>query len=350
MIKSLHLSMLLSSVLLFFVSHLHAQTCKPGDILLKNDILPANGGTAKVAIVSGLCVGEAAMSVLSAPGPVKINAVSVLFAHRSATNGIKAVVDIEIYDGAKVSAKGTYTLGPLLFKLSKTSQNLQIQTTGLNVFTLPKPVFSQSGKPVIAFRMVQNLSTGSCAKGYSANFATDNVFACKPGTNILDAKGHGPIDPCTYRGFGVPLYPIYFRGSWVIRACATPTVSVSWTGNPTPGGFLSFKLLAPGQSGDQYLMMMSGGIQRGFSTPWGKVPLDPDPIFSCFFGSCRPFLLRSFGTFNSKGEAFSALSIPNLAILRGSGLTLYAGFFTFKMPHFTPWKSISAPSKAIVIR
>ncbi len=348
--KSLHLSLLLSSLLTVFTPTANAQTCKSGDLLLKNDILPANGGTAKVAIVSGLCVGEAAMSVLTAPGPVKINAVSILFAHKFSTNGIKAVVDIEIYDGAKVSSKGKYTLGPLLFKLSKTSQNLQIQSTGLNVYTLPKPVLAKSGKPVIGFRMVQNLASGSCAKGYDANFATDNVFACKPGTNILDAKGHGPIDPCTYRGFGVPLYPRFFRGSWVIRACATPTVSVTWTGNATPGGFLSFKLLAPGQSADQYLMMMSGGIKTGFPTPWGKVPLDPDPIFSCFFGSCRPFLLRSFGTFNAKGEAFAALSIPNLAILKGSGLMLYAGFFTFRMPNFVPWKSISAPSLPIIIR
>jgi len=324
--------------------------CGQGLKQLKNDALPAALGTlTKVAVVPGLCVNEAAMSVFNAGGPVDVHEVGIVFAHQTATNGIKALVDVEIYDGATVDAAGKYKLGPLLFKLSKTtSQNLQIQSTGYNTYKLKTPVTVPTGQPVIGFRMLMNLASGSCATGYQANFATDNQFTCTPGINILDALKHGPVDPCTYKGFGVPLYPLYFRGSWIIRACVKPKVSTVWTGNATPGGFVSFKFLAPGQAGDQYFAMMSGGIKTGLTTPWGKLPLDADPIFLCFLSDCRSALLGNSGTFNSKGEAFGALSIPNLSSLKG--LDLYAGFFTYKAPNFFAWKSISTASSLIPIR
>lgn len=329
-----------------------AQQCVGNARLLKNDVLPASpgGSISTVAIVPGLCEGEAAMSVFDAGGAVSVKSVAVAFVHRLATNGVQAVVDLEIYDGASVGANGKYALGPLLFKLSNASSNLQIQSTGLNSYTLPKPVLVPSGKPVIGFRMIKTLAGGSCQLGYDANFCTDNQWSCAPGRNILDASGHGPVDPCTYTGFGVPLYPIYFRGDWVIRACVEPEVSASWTGNATPGGFVSLQFHAPGQAGDSYLAFVSGGIRTGFPTPWGLLPLDPDPIFVCFLGDCRAALFGGAGTFNAQDKAFGAIAIPNLASLKNSGLTLHAGFVTFQAPSFVPWKSISAPSPPIVIR
>jgi hypothetical protein len=235
------------------LGHLPAQNCGANSTLLKNDILPDNpSGALQVAVVPGLCVGEAAMSVFDAGGPVTVESVSIAFVNRFATNGIQAVVDVEIYDGATLNSAGRYTLGPQLFKLSSGSSNLQIRSSGINEYRLPVPVRVPSGKPVIGFRMLQTLAGGSCLLGYDTNFATDAQYTKTPGRNILDATGHGPIDPTLYMGFGVPLYPIYFRGDWVIRACVKTETSVTWTGNATPGGFLSLTYNAPGQSGDQY--------------------------------------------------------------------------------------------------
>jgi hypothetical protein len=333
------------------LGHLPAQNCGANSTLLKNDILPDNpSGALQVAVVPGLCVGEAAMSVFDAGGPVTVESVSIAFVNRFATNGIQAVVDVEIYDGATLNSAGRYTLGPQLFKLSSGSSNLQIRSSGINEYRLPVPVRVPSGKPVIGFRMLQTLAGGSCLLGYDTNFATDAQYTKTPGRNILDATGHGPIDPTLYMGFGVPLYPIYFRGDWVIRACVKTETSVTWTGNATPGGFLSLTYNAPGQSGDQYFALVSGGVATGFGTPWGKMPLDFDPIFSCYLGGCRNTLLNSIGTFNAQGKAFGALQIPSLPWLANSGLTLHVGFVTFDNQGFFPWKSISSPSKPIVIR
>lgn len=210
-------------------------------------------------------------------------------------------------------------------------------------------MFVPSGKPVIGFRMILNLVGGSCSRGYDANFVTDNQMVCNKGRNILDAIGHGPIDPCTYKGFLVPLYPLFYRGDWIIRACVKPTIAVTWSGNPTPGGFVSLKYAAPGQAGDQYRGLISGGISTGLQTPWGKIPLDPDPLFFCFLADCRAIWLGNFGSFNTKGEAFGNLAIPNVPVLKNPGLKLYVSFITFKLPAFTPWKSISPASLPIII-
>lgn len=319
--------------------------------LLKNDTLPdVISGSNTFAIVPGLCNNEAAMSVFDAGGAVRVREAGVVFAHRAATNGTRMIADLEIYDGATLAADGKWTLGPLVYKYSTVnSGNLQLTTTNYNSHTLATPVRVSSGRVVIAWRVLQNFASGSCQLGYSANFATDNAQSCTRGKNIIDAIGHGPIDPTIYRGFPLPLCPVFFRGSWVIRACVEPEVSVSWTGNATPGGFISLKFLAPGQAGDQWLGLVSSGTQTGFNTPWGKVPLDVDPTFQCFLGGCRGIFLGNAGTFNANGEGFGTLAIPNLASLRNSGFPLYVGFVTFRAPNFTPWKSISSPSPKIEI-
>jgi hypothetical protein len=331
---------------------LAAQTCANGGILLKNDSLPAvPAGATAVAIVPGLCDGEAAMAVLTTPGPVTVNKVSVMFGAQFGTNGVIAAVDVEIYDGATVDATGHWTLGPLVFRLSTGGSNLQIQTHGINEYTLPTTVRCTSGKVVVGWRMVLNGSSGSCASGYTANFCCDAAPGCNGGRNILDALGHGPIDPATYQGFGVPLCPLYFRGDWIIRACVTPDVSVNWTGTPTPGGAVLLNLIAPTHAGEYYVTLLSLGTQPGWQTPWGLLPLNADFLLQCTLSpSCWPsILVNNLGTLNVNSQATAVLLIPNLPFLTNSGLTLYAGFFTSQSPTWIPFSAISSPSPPIVI-
>ncbi len=329
-----------------------AQACSPGDILLKNDQLAAiPGGTPPVAILPGLCDGEAAMSVLTAPGPVDVRKVSVMFGAQLGTNGVIAAVDVEIYDGATVNGQGLWTLGPRVFQLSSTGSNLQIQTHAINEFTLPAPVRCNSGKVVVGWRMVLNGASGSCSSGYTANFCCDFGSTCTAGRNILDALGVGPVDPATYQGFGVPLCPIYFRGDWIIRACVTPSISVNWTGSPTPGGAVLLNLMAPGHAGEYYLTMLSLGTQPGLSTPWGHVPLNDDFVFRCTIDpGCWPSIfVNNTGTLNGNAQATTVFLIPNLPVLQNSNLAVNAAFLTSTVPGWLPFSAVSAPSPPIVI-
>ncbi|MGE3174966.1 MAG: hypothetical protein AB7O97_20225 [Planctomycetota bacterium] len=328
-----------------------AQQCPPGDLLLKNDQLPPlPSGTPTVAIVPGLCDGEAAMAVLTTPGPVDVSEVSVMFGAQFGTSGVIAAVDVEIYDGATVNGLGQWTLGPRVFQLSSGGSNLQIQSHAINTFALPSPVTCSSGKVVVGWRMVLNASSGNCLFGYTANFCTDFGSSCTPGRNVLDALGHGPVDPVTYTGFGQPLCPSFFRGDWIIRACVTPSVSVQWTGNPTPGGAVLLNLLAPGHAGETYLTMLSLGT-LGWTTPFGVIPLNNDFVLQCTIDpACWPALLiNNIGTLNGSAQATTVFLIPNFPFLQGSGLPIYAAFITSQSPTGTPFSAVSAPSPAIVI-
>lgn len=327
-----------------------AQTCGQGERLLKNDILPDNpSGSYTIGIVPGLCDGEAAMSLFNAGGPVRVKSVAIGYGHRFGTNGVQALVDVEIYDGATVGANGRWTLGPLLFKLSNGSSSLQIQSTGINTFTLPAPVRVPSGRPVIGFRMELNSAGGSCALGYDANFFCDADNRCRAGINILDATGHGPVDPVTYTGFGVGLCPVFFRGSWVIRCCVEPEIAVEWQGNATPGGVLSTTYIAPGRAGENYIGLCGGSITGGgFTSPFGRVPLDPDPLFFCFLADCRSSLVGAQGVIGPNDRAFGGFLIPNLPVLRNSGLTLYLAFVLHGQQSLN-FTGQSLPSLPIVI-
>ena len=337
------------SALLPFAS-VSAQMCGMGEVLLKNDMLPdVPAGPQTVAIVPGLCQNEAAMAIFQVGGPATLYAVSVLFANSIGTNGIQAVVDVEIYDGITSLPGGRWQLGPQVFRLSNSGSNLQIATTGINTFQLPTPVRVNSGTPVVGFRMVLNSGTGSCALGYTSNFATDFGPVCTPGRNVIDTLQFGPIDPATFLGFGVPMCPLFFRGDWVIRACAVPDLNVDWIGNPTPGGLIQLQLNGLGHGGEQYVVLASNGINQGVVTPWGRLPLNADWMFDCFLGSCRPLLLNGEGNLSMMGSGFAALSIPNLASLVGSGLRIHVGFVTSAPGTFFPWTGISAPSAPIVI-
>lgn len=337
---------------LAFAAGLAAQSCAPGDILLKNDLLAAvPGGTPTVAIVPGLCDGEAAMSVFTTTGPCDVRKVSAMFGAQLGTSGVVAAVDIEIYDGATVNAQGRWTLGPRVFQLSAAGSNLQIQSHAINEYTLPSPVRCNSGKVVVGWRMVLNGASGSCSSGYTANFCTDFGSSCTPGRNVLDAQGHGPIDPTTYLGFILPLCPSYFRGDWIIRACITPSISVNWTGSPTPGGAVLLNLNAPGHAGEYYLTMLSLGTTPGIASPWGHVPLNDDFVFQCTIDpGCWPSIfVNNTGNLNANAQATTVLLIPNLPALVNSNLALYSAFLTSTFPGWLPFSAMSAPSAPIFI-
>lgn len=329
-----------------------AQLCNAGDTLLKNDIHPAvPSGATTVAIVPGLCDNEAAMAVFTVQGRVTVRKVSIMFGQAQGTNGVVAAVDVEIYDGATVNAQGRWTLGPLVYRLSNGGSNLQISTHALNEHTLTTPVTITSGKLVVGWRMLLNTAVGSCAFGYTSNFCTDFGPACTPGRNVLDALGHGPIDPATYMGFGLPLCPIYFRGDWMIRACVTPDVSVNWTGNATPGGAVALTLLAPSRPNDYYVTMLSMGTSPGTATPWGQLPLNNDFMLQCSLDpGCAPQIIINWaGRLNGNGQAFPVILIPPYPFLINSGFTFYAGFLASASPTWIPFSAVSAPSLPIVI-
>ena len=288
------------------------------------------------------------MEVFNVGSPCIVRDVAIMFGAAAGINGVQSVADVEIYDGATVS-NGRATLGPLKFRLSDLNANLQLQSHGINTYTLPAniDVRCDSGRPVVAFRMLFNLSQGSCTTGYTANFCCD-LGSCSPGHSLMDAQGHGVVDVATYTGFGIPLCPLYFRGSWILRACVQPTVSVNWSGNATPCGFVSLNYLAPGQAGDFYFAMLSGGTS-GIPTPWGLVPLAPDLVWQLFMGPARGLLINGVGVFNATGNAFGALQIPCEQGLRGQDW--YAAFFTWRSPNvLVPFQSISSASAPIQIR
>ncbi|HLQ37310.1 MAG TPA: hypothetical protein VK348_05900, partial [Planctomycetota bacterium] len=285
-----------------------AQACGSGDLLLKNDILPAvPGGATAVGVVPGLCEGEAAMAVLTTPGACFVRKVSVMFGNFPlGTNGNIAAVDIEIYDGATMAATGVYTLGPMVWSLSgNTGNNLQIQTHALNEFSIPGNVRVNSGKLVVGWRMLLNGGSGSCQTGYFDNFCVDNSGQCIAGRNIIDALPPigQKVDPVTYHfpPLGTPLCgTIYWSGDWIIRACITPDVSVTWAGNPTPGGAVVLTLLAPNHANEFYVTMLSLGTAPGLNTPFGHLPLNNDFLLTCSLNpGCWPQLLvNSNGNLN----------------------------------------------------
>ncbi len=335
---------------------LAAQTCDPGDVLLKNDILPGvPQGLTTIAIVPGLCENEAAMSVLDFTGTVTVRKVSALFGNQFGTNGVVAIADVEIYDGATMAPNGIYTLGPRVFRLSDGGSNLQISTHALNELVLPTPVTVSSGKLVVAWRILLNNAVGSCTFGYTSNLAIDNSTSCVPGRNIIDALPPigAPVDPVTFNfpGNGPLCGGPFWRGDWIIRACVTPDVSVTWTGNATPGGLVALTLRAPNNAGENYLTLLGLGTSPGFNTPWGTVPLTPDFLLSCTLNpSCSAgVMINGSGVLNANGQAFPAILIPPLPVLANSGLTFYAAFVTGAPPGITPFTAISAPSMPIVI-
>ena len=128
-------------------------------------------------------------------------------------------------------------------------------------------------------------------------------------------------------------------------------MSVSWTGNPTPGGAVLLNLQAPGHAGEYYLTMLSLGTSPGLNTPWGFVPLNNDFVLQCAIDpGCWPTMfVNNTGTLNGNAQATTVLLIPNLPFLIGSNLPVYSAFITSQFPGWIPFNAASAPSSPIVI-
>lgn len=211
-----------------------AQSCSgTGFHFWKNDTLPAvPSGSIGVAVIPGLCPGEAAASVYTLPPNTptqKIAKLGIGLGNQNGQNGFNCLVNIEIYDGIAWSPSNIPTLGPKVFDYATaTGGNLQITTHGINEIdfsTLNAVVGNGTGAFVVAVRMMQN-TNGTCAAGYGkCDFITDTTSiiigqcSAKTHANLMDLQGIGWRDPKFTSISGLPLCPIYYNGNWIIRAC-----------------------------------------------------------------------------------------------------------------------------------
>jgi len=273
--------------------HAHAQGCAVNSqIFLKNDNLPVLPGTQPVSIIPGLCEGEAMGCVFDVSGQqfsseVKVNSVSGAFINPANVAGITAIVDLEIYDG--ITWVGTTpVLGPKVFDFENDAgANIQFGSSGVNTVDISNfDVRISSGQLVVAWFLELTQSSGSCATGYTTNFATDNNLSpcaapCGPiRKNLIFIQGQGWRDPMTATVSGFPLCSCFYAGNWIIRACVEPTgfprtyctaklnsanclPAVGWTGAAT---------LASGP--DNFHIRCTNVInQRSGVMYWGTAPL-----------------------------------------------------------------------------
>jgi hypothetical protein len=255
--------LLAAAALVSCASFASAQICaSSGDIFLANDGLPQVPGQQTVTVIPGLCDGEAIGCVFDVSSQefsneVKVNMAATAYINVASTPGIAAIVDLEIYDG--ISWNGNIpTLGPLVFEFeAATGSNLQFNSSGINTVDLSGfDVRCGSGQLVVVFEMLFNTASGSCASGYSTNFATDNALPacgapCTPlRKNLIRIAGQGWRDPMTASVQGFPLCSCFYSGDWILRACVEPVgfprtyctakvnsanclPSIGWTGTPT---------------------------------------------------------------------------------------------------------------------
>ncbi len=337
--------------------------------LMKNDTLPAvPTGPIPVAVIAGLAEAEAAGTILDVGGPARIHEVSAMLGNApSGSSGFSIVADVEIYDGVTDLPGGQYAMGPMVFSLSgDLAQNAQMFSHAINTVALtPGGVQTTQPRVAIVFRVLIN-TNGSCPTGYTTNLSTDNAgcSAAFHGKNLMHIKNPLQgcaaagatlwVDPLRYLGLGVPLCPLFYSGNWIIRACVEPDIQTRWTGNATPGGFVSLEFKDPNNPNTPYFAMVSGGIDQGFDVTsifpgWLPVQLNLDFWWTCFLNSseCGAWLLNGTGLLNANGDAFGAISIPNDP--NAIGITWYVSFFTYN-PDIFNWQSVSPPSLPIVIQ
>lgn len=212
-----------------------AQLCsQPGQLFLKNDNLADIPGTANVSIIPGLCEGEAMGCVFDVSSQqfsseVRVGSVAGAFINNVNTAGISAIVNVKIYDG--VSWVGTTpVLGTEVLDFeAATGSSLQFSSSGINTVDLTNlNVRITSGKLVVAFFMEMNNGGGSCATGYTTNFATDNAAppcsgSCSPARkNLIFIQGQGWRDATNATVSGIPICSCYYAGNWIIRSCVEP--------------------------------------------------------------------------------------------------------------------------------
>ncbi len=227
------------------------QTCAdPAHTFWKNDTLPQSpGGAFPVAVIQGLCEGEAIAQVFdkTALGDQKVERVAVGFGHVLGGPGFSATCNIEIYDGVTFNGAGLPTLGPKVFDLNAdTASSMELQSTAINLFDLSGlNVVVTADKFVVAFRMNLNFN-GTCGGGHPANFITDysGGAGCTttPQTSLIDTDADPWQDVRIATVLGViNLCPNFINGNWIIRACTSNVGGGSGTFNDLgfalPGNF-----------------------------------------------------------------------------------------------------------------
>jgi hypothetical protein len=325
-----------------------AQVCNSGQVLLKNDNLPAvPGGPTSVSIIQGLCEGEACAAVFNTVGlgPVRVSNASVAYINAGNANGIQAAVDLEIFDGVSFSG-ATANLGPSLFRWSvATGSSIGLTSSGINIGPDLSSfnIVSTSGKLVIAWWMDFNPQGGTCAGGYTTNFATDygggGGFTCNPTItpqhkNLLYISGQGWTDAALATVGGIPLCPFYYAGNWIIRACVDqPPVLQIFGPAPAPAGsFQTLQYSSVQNPGAQYICALSLGTSPGIPwPPYGTVPLNDDFAFEYMLsdileqpGAPQNWAINFTGALNSTGVAFGTFQVPPIGGI--SGVQIYFAF------------------------
>lgn len=261
-----------------------AQACPgPNDNFWKNDGLPQiPGGAFAVAVVPGLCQGEAIGAVFTLPSaqsPQLLNKVAVGFGNQFGTSGFQALANVEIYDGVTWSGNKP-TLGAKLFDLeAQTQSSMQVFTHGIVEFDMtPYNVTVGNGKNtfVVAFRSSFN-PNGNCTSGFPSNFVTDAAqsFNCTstPKKNLMDIQGQGWVDPSNATVQGFPLCPLFYNGDWIIRACSTPVSPPTCQQNLGLGG-----------PGDTVLSMCGGDLSAGTTATFKLEQANPNVVGVLFAG------------------------------------------------------------------
>jgi len=324
-----------------------AQVCNTGQVLLKNDNLPAvPSGPTTVSIIQGLCEGEGCAAVFNTQslGPVKLANASVAYINAGNANGIQAAADLEIFDGVSFSG-ATAILGPSLFRWSvATGSDIGLTSSGINIGPDLSSfnVISTSGKLVVAWWMNFNPQGGTCATGYTTNFATDFTggggFFCNPTItpqhkNLLYISGQGWTDAALANIGGIPLCPIYYAGNWIIRACVEqPPVLQIFGPPPSPGSFQTLQYSSVQNPGAQYICGLSLGTSPGIPwPPYGTVPLNDDFAFEYMLpdileqpGAAQNWAINFTGVLNPSGVAFGTFQVPPLGGI--SGVQIYFAF------------------------
>jgi hypothetical protein len=325
-----------------------AQTCNTGQILLKNDNLPAvPSGPTPVSIIQGLCEGEACAAVFNTTGlgAVKVDAASVAYINAGNASGIQAAADLEFFDGVTFSG-ATANLGPSLFRWSTvTGSSIGLLSSGINIGPdlTSYNIIATSGKLVVAWWMDFNPQGGTCAAGYTTNFATDygggGGFSCNPTItpqhkNLLYIAGQGWSDASLATVQGFPLCPIYYAGNWIIRVCVEQPPVLTIFGPPTPpaGSYLTLQYQSVNNPGAAYICGLSLGTTPGIPwPPYGTVPLNDDFALEYMLpdifeqpGAAQNWAINFTGSLNASGLAYGTFQVPPVSGI--SGITIYFAF------------------------
>lgn len=335
-----------------------AQLCPdPAHVHYQNDILPqVPGGPLPVAVIQGLCPGEACGSVftLQTAGPEKLTQVACPFTGPTGLpTGAVATVNLLVFDNVTFNGAGVPDMSNKVFDMNAdTGNSLQISDGGLNTFDVSNLNITVSGpKFVVAFVMNIN-PNGQCATGYQTNFFTDNT-PCSAETSLMLIQGQGWVDAskATVSGFSLCLFGFY-NGDWVIRCCTEPIgnpLNVTVIGSPAlPGQFVNLIFNAPGYAGKLYVAGAAGTTTTGIPLPpHGTFPLDFDPLLNLsVFGGGGGIFGNFIGQVGPLGTAPGLITLPLNA---PPGIEFWVAFVVFDpLDPGAPW-GISSASKVEIL-